>query len=470
MKRPFRVGYQNLDKEVILDDLPSEGEVPKWLTGTLVRNGPARWDLPKQSVRHWFDGQAMLHKFSFQNGQVDYANKFIRSNTFQSAEKTGKLTYSEFATDPCRNIFQRLMSTFSPSFTTNTNVNITKIANKFIAMTELPIPMEFDPETLETVGEVSYLNEIPMTTTTAHPHYDPERQMGFNSAIHFGRVSQYIVYGQPHDSWDRKVVAKHDVEEPGYLHSFGMSERFIIWTEYPLKAVPLQMLISGKPFADNLTWDPSRKARFLLFDKDTGELDRVVEADPFFCFHHINAYEDGDDVIVDLAAYEDGRIVKDLFMANLREEPFQPLSQPQFRRYHLKSGESHAKCEMMATNGFELPRINYGRINAKPYRYAYGLGETADRVDGYLNQICKVDLESKEELCWHVRGHFPGEPVFVEAPNPQSEDDGVLLSVVLDSDKGISYLLILNAQTMEMVSKTAVSHHIPYGFHGQYFK
>ena len=62
-----------------------------------------------------------------------------------------------------------------------------------------------------------------------------------------------------------------------------------------------------------------------------------------------------------------------------------------------------------------------------------------------------------------------GELVFAEAPNPQAEDDGVVLSVVLNADKGSSFLLVLDAHTFEEIGRAEIPHHIPYGFHGEWF-
>jgi beta,beta-carotene 9',10'-dioxygenase len=114
----------------------------------------------------------MLHKFSFTDGKVLYANKFLNTKAYKEAKETGKILFTEFATDPCRSIFSRVSVMFSREFTDNTNVNITRIANKFIAMTETPIPVEFDPRTLETVGVMDYNdNHISGQVTTAHPHF-----------------------------------------------------------------------------------------------------------------------------------------------------------------------------------------------------------------------------------------------------------------------------------------------------------
>ena len=139
-----QLGFTTLKNEVVLDGLLVSGKIPSWLSGTLIRNGPAMFEVGRQKFNHWFDGLAMLHKFSFTDGKVLYANKFLNTKSYKKAKETRKISFSEFATDPCRSIFSRVSAMFSRQFTDNTNVNITRIANKFIAMTETPIPVEFD--------------------------------------------------------------------------------------------------------------------------------------------------------------------------------------------------------------------------------------------------------------------------------------------------------------------------------------
>src|SRR6476660_2927415 len=194
MKTRFQLGFTTLEDEIRIESIPVKGTIPNWLSGTLIRNGPAKFEVGKEKFRHWFDGLAMLHKFSFKEGKVAYANKFLESNAFKSAIETGKISYKEFATDPCRSIFKRVSSMFSNKFTDNANVNITKIANRFVAMTETPLPVEFDLKTLKTVGIFSYDDKIDSGLTTAHPHYDYVQNMIVNYATKISRVSRYNIY------------------------------------------------------------------------------------------------------------------------------------------------------------------------------------------------------------------------------------------------------------------------------------
>ena len=107
-------GFESLEEETRIDGLPVQGQLPPWLTGSLLRTGPAKWEVGGRSMNHWFDGLAMLHRFSFGDGAVSYANRFLQTSAWRAAHDTGKIAYSEFATDPCRSLFQRVSAMFSP--------------------------------------------------------------------------------------------------------------------------------------------------------------------------------------------------------------------------------------------------------------------------------------------------------------------------------------------------------------------
>src|SRR3954466_3189651 len=136
------LGLTNLDDEITVDELELGGGLPQGLAGSLLRTGPARWDLGNQTVNHWFDGLAMLHRFTIADGTVSYANRFLRSQAFEAA-KSGKIAFSEFATDPCRSAFRRVASLFDPKLTDNGAVNVARIMGKWVALTETPLPVAF---------------------------------------------------------------------------------------------------------------------------------------------------------------------------------------------------------------------------------------------------------------------------------------------------------------------------------------
>ena len=162
--------------------------------GSLLRTGPARFEAGERSYRHWFDGLAMLHRFSFADGAVSYANRFPDSPAYRAAREQDAIVYSEFATDPCRSLFKRVGSAFSPpAFGEKANVNVTRLGEEFLAMTETPLPVIFDPQTLQTVGVAE---PAPGLLTVAHPHRSPRTGELVSYATHFGPHTTYRVYAQ----------------------------------------------------------------------------------------------------------------------------------------------------------------------------------------------------------------------------------------------------------------------------------
>jgi beta,beta-carotene 9',10'-dioxygenase len=111
--------------------------------------------------------------------------------------------------------------------------------------------------------------------------------------------------------------------------------------------------------------------------------------------------------------------------------------------------------------------MNYRCCAGRRYRDVYAAG---NEVRGnFIDTLVKVDLAHHATSSWYEEGCYPGEPVFVATPEAADEDDGVILSVVLDAKKGASFLLILDASSFRELARAEVSHHIPFGFNGNYF-
>ncbi|MDP3794710.1 MAG: carotenoid oxygenase family protein [bacterium] len=457
-------GFSSLEDEVVLDALPIRGNIPPWLSGTLLRVGPAKFEVGETTYRHWFDGLSMLHRFSFRSNRVAYRNKFLCSRAFKAASRSGAIMYAEFATDPCRSLFRRVTSLFVPVFTDNANVNIGRFADKFIAMTETPLPIIFDPGTLETLGVFNYQDRLRGHLTTAHPHYDSARNEVFNYLTRFSYTSTYTIYRMEQDAARRKAVATIATDRPGYMHSFGMTARYIVLSEFPFFVRPVDLLISGKPFIENFSWQPDRPARFFVVDKHSGKLVGVYDTEPFFAFHHVNAFEEKGEIVLDLVSYPDTSIIEHLYLDVLRTSS--PPVAGTLRRYRIHLTKGTVTSQELGDATIELPRIHYQLHNTKPYRFVYGVGST--RTGNFLDEIVKIDLYKGTSLRWRENRSYPGEPVFVPQPGTAQEDAGVIISIVLSGATQRSSLLILDARSLTEVGRAEIPHHIPFGFHGQY--
>jgi carotenoid cleavage dioxygenase-like enzyme len=466
---PYHLAFTTSNSETCVERLPVHGTMPLWLRGTLIRNGPARFEIGEQKYNHWFDGLAMLHRFAFADGRVAYANRYLRSQAYTEAISKGAISLGEFATDPCRTLFQRVVSWFSPTLTDNSSVNMTRWGDANVALTESRLAVRFDPETLATLGRYEYDAEIKGQVATAHPHFDAGRGRYYNCMLEFGRKSKYRFFSIDDKTGRQSEVAAISVEAPAYMHSFGMTERYLILAEFPLVVNPLRLRFSGKPFIRNYRWKPDRGVRFLIIEKESGRLVRQAHSAAFFAFHHVNAFEHEDDVLVDIVTYPDPAIIDQLYLERLRSST--PItSTGKLTRFRIQPAREAAEVagERLMERSIELPRFDYSRRAGRSYRYVYGASNEV--VGNFIDGLTKLDLERRTASTWREEGCYPGEPVFVARPDAEKEDDGVILSLVLDSRSAASFLLMLDASAFRELARAQAPHHVPYGLHGMFLE
>ena len=76
-------------------DLVIEGELPRDLHGTLLRNGPNPLYPPRDQY-HMFSGDGMVHAFHIEDGHVSYRNRWVRTEKFQRERSAGRALYGTF--------------------------------------------------------------------------------------------------------------------------------------------------------------------------------------------------------------------------------------------------------------------------------------------------------------------------------------------------------------------------------------
>lgn len=464
----YTLGFETLESEVEVDSAPVAGAIPAWLSGTLVRTGPAKFEVGTQKYNHWFDGLGMLHRFSISNGEASYGNKFIQSRAYMHAMENDQISFREFATDPDPELYKSVSQGFEPHGTDNAIINVVKIKDKILATTQMPMPIEFDPATLKTLGTFDFEDNLPDGFTTPHPQVDGNYLYNWTTSLD-PPVSHNLYR---FDGTTRELLTSIPSEAPAFVNSFAITERYIIFVEQPYRLDYMKLIAGGTAFANCFDWRPDEPTRFLVIDKDDGEIMRTFETPAFFFLHHINAYQDDDGFVIDMITYKDPKIISALYLDNLRSGGSIPV--PQARRFRLSLMDDNVTSEPLRDAFLELPRINE-RFKGCAYQYFYGFGGYGSAMSGaslsydFANSVVKVDTSGGPTKIWQQENCFPGDPIFVERPGSSREDDGVLLSVVLDSDASRSFLLVLDASSMDEVARVDLPHHIPFSLGGNFF-
>jgi carotenoid cleavage dioxygenase-like enzyme len=457
----FMPGFRSLDRELQNYDLPVEGSIPDWLSGTLFRNGPGKFEGDGIRLRHWFDGLAMVRKYDFADGGVRYSNRFLRTEAYADA-MDGQPT-GQFATDKrgLAKLWGWLKRLGPPEPTDNANVHVARLDGEFVAQTEVPRWVQFS-EHLDDSTPFVFEDELDVDTITAHLVADPAGGH-VGHGLSFGRTHEYVFFEIPPKSRRREHIASIATDSPAYVHSIGVTESRVVLVETPLR-IDIKRALSPftEGFFELLDWREAADTRFVVIDRDSGEtlLDQTV--DPFFTFHTINAYDDGDDVVVDLVAFDDATIVDALSLDTLATDGFDAAPPGRLVRFRL--GEEISRRRLY-DGGIELPTVRADR-QTRPYRYVYG--QATDREGA--NGLVKVDTDRETATEFWQRDLYVEEPWMVPRPDGDDVDDGVVLAPALDVDAERSVLLVLDAETLDERARAAVPHHNPFGFHGRFFQ
>jgi len=124
------------------------GHIPKWICGSLLRNGPGSWKVGDMTFGHLFDCSALLHRFAIRNGRVTYQNRFVDTETLRKNRSAQRIVVTEFGTaavpDPCHSIFDRFAAIFRPdSGTDNSMISIYPFGDQYYTFTETPFMHRF---------------------------------------------------------------------------------------------------------------------------------------------------------------------------------------------------------------------------------------------------------------------------------------------------------------------------------------
>ncbi len=253
------------------------------------------------------------------------------------------------------------------------------------------------------------------------------------------------------------------------MHSFAITKNYIILTEYPFMVNPLNLMFA-KVFIEQFQWKPNKGTNFHLINRDNGKV-KKVNSDAFFAFHHINAYEENDTIYLDLVAFENPSVISKTrtVQDRLKKKEYDPSLTGKLSRFKITLSDDKIEKIILCDKIMELPRIN-DNYDGKPYKFIYstGINLKGNYFDEF-NQLIKVDVTNCQTKIWQQDGCYPGEPVFVNSPKNESEDDGVILSVVLDTKNKKSFLLIIDAKEFKEVARAYLPHHIPFGYHGQFY-
>lgn len=459
--------------------------VPSWVKGQFIRNGPARLDFGgKRHFSMYMDGYGKLHSFKLDGDQVLASGKLLETPLYKRNAAAGDIqpSITLAAVEPEDWSSWEMMQGLTSGFD-NTNTHVWRYGSsknkedaQYVAITDYPTQNEFDVDSLDFKQSV-----VPEHSwgSCAHPLMEP----GTDNSINYQVKTDWMFRPNQFEVWrytklnEGTIIAKWKPKKMGYIHSFSVTENYAVFFFYPLTMDYMKMMKGGHPLTA-LTWDESQPTDIYVVNLKTGAIALETSTLPVFSAHHVNAYEEGNNIVVDLCQGAPDGLGHYMELKKMRAaEQGIGKATSKLRRFTI---DMETKMTIMTTpqapvsssippwiTTFDFPTINEA-FRGRRYCYAYGVVA----IDYAFNAIVKKSLcqdAAEKDKVHRIENHYYSEANFIANPDAKSEDDGVLVTIAFDGQKQKSYLIVIDALTLETINIAYSPYRIPYSFHGNFF-
>jgi carotenoid cleavage dioxygenase-like enzyme len=356
--RPFHLtgAFAPLREERTEVDLEVMGELPRDLCGTYLRNGPN----PRSGRSPaWFAGDGMLHGVRLDAGRASwYRNRWIDG-------------------------------AYAP------NTNVIRHAGRILALVETRLPIEVDAA-LETVGAYDFGGAL-ATSMTAHPRLCP--QSGELLFFSYGAERPHLTYYRADATG--LIIHRAAIQVPAmtYMHDFAITACYVVFYDLPV-------LVGDWKSPAPLRWSDSYRARFGVVPRAGGNDDvRWFDVRPCTISHIVNAFEDGDSIVLDAICAP------------------RLMTAHELRRFTLDLRTGRTTEAILDPRFVDFPRLHPAFVGL-PYRYAYTTELSDFASGGFARTVShQQDVEARSATV-HAFGEdkMPGECLV--APRPGAAGGG----------------------------------------------
>ena len=339
------------EAEYDIDDI--DGTVPDDLVGVLYRNGPGKFGVDGERVRHVLDADGLIVQISFpppptgadhgnRERSFKFRSRFVQTKAMMEEEKAKRFLYrGTFGTGPWgldtpsknglnedpseQSLACKIVgNAFKTDIKNTPNTQVISFGGKLLALFEAGLPHSINPVTLETIGEYDMGGVLPKgklpvklggdvpeefipsflggAAHTAHPNVCPET--GNLVGWHWSQLVNDNALEVTFTEWskdDFSPVATSTFTLPNCElapHDMAITSNCIILKVNSLKMDQFSFLSGMKGPAASLNMDGQANVSVHVFPRPNAQ-DQfepyVVDVPPCFSIHFSHAYENKED-------------------------------------------------------------------------------------------------------------------------------------------------------------------------------
>ncbi len=457
---PYLAGlYAPVAEERTDDGLEVIGELPPDLDGVYLRNGPNPQFAPNGRY-HWFDGDGMVHAVRFHDGRASYRNRWVRTAGFLREHSIGEPLWTgviEPRRENPRDEHLRLKDT--------ANTDLVWFRDRVLALWYLSgEAYALDAVSLDSLGPDDFGATLPCRMSA---HAKVDERTGELLFFDYGPVPPYMRYGVIGPSGALSHLVDIDLPGPRLPHDMAATEHYSILMDLPLVAD----VAAARQGRHKIVFDPLLPARFGVIPRHgSGDEIRWFEAEPCYVYHSINAWEDGDEVVLDLCRVNKPAPRRDAVGPLAKMLSYLRLDAHLYRyRFNIRTGTVTEGA--LDDDNTEFPTMNVAMLG-RPTRFAYAM-RISPEPTLLFDGIVKYDTASgAEDRHWFGPGRWGSEAPFAARRGAVDEDDGYVVSFVHDQNEDRSEVVVLNARDLAAgpVARVLLPARVPLGFHAAWVR
>jgi carotenoid cleavage dioxygenase len=434
------------------------GELPQDLEGMYVRIGSNPMFEPAGRY-HWFDGDGMLHGVHFANGTATYRNRWVRTEGLAAEEQAGKALWTGIHERPD---FARPGGPYKDTANTTLSFQAGKLlAHWWLAGKSYVI----DLPSLDTVGVEDFGGGL-AGGMSAHPKVDPET--GELIFFDYGPVPPYLTYGVI--GADGKLKHQVPIELPGprLQHDIAITRNYSILLDMSMMWDP-DALAQGRVRNGFFRDKPSRLGVIPRYGSNADV--QWFDGEPFFMYHTINAWEDGDTIVL-TGCRIDNPLTTDPH--NPRSDKIVPSIatlrlEPHLHEWRLNLATGLLKEEPLDETMGEFPTMD-DRSLGRSTRFSY-MPRMAPAEVLLFDGLMVYDGDAIVQQYSYPAGWFGGEAAFgARTGASKRDDDGYLCTFVAEEATGNSELYVFDAARVGdgPVARCPIPQRVPTGYHTEW--
>jgi all-trans-8'-apo-beta-carotenal 15,15'-oxygenase len=470
----FHEVFRSQKEEHDLEISKIEGTVPRELSGTLYRVGPGILQVGKDPL-NFFDAHGMLASMTFGDGKIRFRNRHVKTETYQKEIASGKQVVRRAFT----NIPSGRLANFFKVKIPSTAVHDVYLWGGRLFSAADPGHYAHDKDTLETIGEDRWQGAAAKSNLMCPmPRPDPESGTLVCYSVKPGALSpDKITFLELDQSLRTIRESTHPLARTAtFVHDVAFTKNHYLVFELP-PVLKVGAAISGKgTLFDAFEWPSGEGAAALIAPRSgIGPAVRIKLGPEFVAlFHVINAYEDSGKIVADTVTYSSPVDFHWFAPPDLRAKMGQPklIKGAALMRFVLDPTKGTLlSVQRIGDRVGELPEIHPAH-HGKRYRYAYLATPIRSRTDVdplaflWFEGLMKLDVNGGTSITWDAGpNRFVSQPVMAPKPSARSEDDGWILSWVLDAESQKTEVVILDAKDMTKVARIELAIRLPAASH-----